>query len=490
MTTSVRWVVVMAAIMAPVSFASAQEWSIEGVETGTKPELVLDREGRPHIAYMTEELEGGVFYALKEDDEWVIDTVAEGYFYGPLDIALDAEDNPHIVYHDHQDASNDPSQGDAGYAFKERGRWTVEAIRDQGHDGWDPSVAIGSDGEVYVSSIDPEQFGSENGVEWAVRRGDTWFVSQVGSGPVPYEFGTQLEMDDFGQLHLVFHNGNERFNSGAGSDLYYGTLVDGRWRLEVADDEGDVGKFAALAVGADGLPHIAYFEWATSTTGFIKYAHWDGSQWRHERVDELRDIEISFLGARRMASIALDAQGLPHIAYSDRRTVRYAVWNGSEWIRQDIATASTGQILGQLVSLALDADSRPHIAFYELPERPSSSLGEIFYAVGQRPTAVVGEEKEQGLPLQPALRGNFPNPFNASTVLRYELASGNEIDLAVYNLAGQRMRTLVSERVGAGSYRVAWDGVDERGNAAASGLYFARLKVGRLDLIDKMLLLR
>ncbi|MFT7691965.1 MAG: hypothetical protein ACI8P2_000583 [Candidatus Latescibacterota bacterium] len=487
MNMSVRWMTISVAILSSAVCAIAQEWNIEGVEAGTKPELVLDAEGCPHIAYMTEQLAGGVFYAFKEGNEWVIDTVAEGYFYGPLDIALDAEGDPHIVYHDHQDASSDPSQGDAGYAFRQSDRWNVETISDEGHDGWDPSVAIGPDGEVYVSSIDPSQFGSENGVEWAVRRGDVWFVNEVGSGPIPYEFGTQLQFDTFGQLHLVFHDGSERLNTGGGSDLFYGLLVDGQWQLEVADDEGDVGKFSSLAVDADGLPHIAYFEWATSNTGFIKYAHWDGSQWQRERVEELRDVEISFLGARRMTSIALDARGIPHIAYSDRNAVRYAVWNGSGWDRQDVAFASTGQILGQLVSLALDAESRPHIAFYELPERPSSSLGEVFYAVGQRPTAVI---EEQALPLLSTLHGNFPNPFNASTVLRYELAQTAEVDLAVYSLIGQRVRTLVLGRVGAGLYQVPWDGVDGQGKAVASGLYFARLYADGQEMIGKMLLLR
>ncbi|MFT5090906.1 MAG: flagellar hook assembly protein FlgD, partial [Planctomycetota bacterium] len=94
------------------------------------------------------------------------------------------------------------------------------------------------------------------------------------------------------------------------------------------------------------------------------------------------------------------------------------------------------------------------------------------------------------LPLLFTLHGNSPNPFNASTVLRYELAQTAEVDLAVYNLIGQRVRTLVLGRVGAGLYQVPWDGVDGQGKAVASGLYFARLYADGQEMIGKMLLLR
>ena len=71
-------------IMLNALHAQDQSWQIEVVtEAGAKPEIRIDSEARPHMAYMIEDFQGRVFHALKEGAEWVIDTVAAGYFYAP-----------------------------------------------------------------------------------------------------------------------------------------------------------------------------------------------------------------------------------------------------------------------------------------------------------------------------------------------------------------------------------------------------------------------
>lgn len=126
----------------------AQDWRIEEIGSGTKPELAVDSNGQPHIAYMIEALQGGVIFASRAGGSWPVETVAEGYFYGPLDLAVDEDDRPHIAYHDHQGTAFDPDLGDATYAFNGGAGWTVEKIAHPGHDGWDNSIAIGPEGEV------------------------------------------------------------------------------------------------------------------------------------------------------------------------------------------------------------------------------------------------------------------------------------------------------------------------------------------------------
>ena len=459
-----------------------QAWDIEQVGEGTKPEIALSPEGAPQIAYMIEDFSGGVFLAVKEGG-WQSETVSTGYFYGPLDYAIDAQGVSHIVYHDH-------TSEDATYAFKEGGSWHLEVVSHPGHDGWDSSIALGPAGEVHLSFIDPSQFGSADGVEWAVRLGGTWSIGGIGSGPIPYEFGTAIAVDGGGRPHLVYHDGSERLNVEGGSDLFYALLNDqGSWDIEAVDTEGDAGKFASLALDSERRPHIAYFSWEQRNSGALKYARWDGAEWEIETIDGLDDVEISFLGARRMMSLALDADDRPHIAYADREALKYACWQGDGWHVQVVTQASPGQVLGQLAALALDGDGRPHVAYFELPDPPSSSLGTIFYAVGQVPTAV-GGEGQQELPDEFVPVDNFPNPFNAGTIIRYSLAAAGEVELAVYNLAGQRIRRLAGGRRRAGDHRTVWDGLDDGGRAAASGLYLLRLQAGSLSQARKMLLLR
>ena len=94
------------------------------------------------------------------------------------------------------------------------------------------------------------------------------------------------------------------------------------------------------------------------------------------------------------------------------------------------------------------------------------------------------------LPQGFALGPNYPNPFNPSTIIPYQLASPSQVRLDVFNILGQHMATLVDAEQEAGSYRARWDGTDAAGRAAASGVYFYRLTVdgahqtGRMVLVD------
>ncbi len=99
----------------------------------------------------------------------------------------------------------------------------------------------------------------------------------------------------------------------------------------------------------------------------------------------------------------------------------------------------------------------------------------------------------EGAPGQPdafALAQNFPNPFNAETVIGYTLARAAEVELNIYNLAGQRVVSLVRGFAQADAYEIAWDGRDEAGRALASGMYIYCLQSDNRSQTRKLLLLR
>jgi len=85
---------------------------------------------------------------------------------------------------------------------------------------------------------------------------------------------------------------------------------------------------------------------------------------------------------------------------------------------------------------------------------------------------------------------NNPNPFNAETKIHYQLISAAYVKLTVYNLLGEKIRTLVSRQQQAGNYRIAWDGKNLLNQAVSSGTYFCRLELGSLSNTISMLLLR
>ena len=92
------------------------------------------------------------------------------------------------------------------------------------------------------------------------------------------------------------------------------------------------------------------------------------------------------------------------------------------------------------------------------------------------------------LPQEVGLGPNYPNPFNPSTLIPYQLAATSPVRLEVFNILGQRVATLVDEAQSAGSYVARWDGTDAAGGAAASGVYFYRLTVAGAHQTGKMVL--
>lgn len=91
------------------------------------------------------------------------------------------------------------------------------------------------------------------------------------------------------------------------------------------------------------------------------------------------------------------------------------------------------------------------------------------------PTGTIDDEPEpQGSGF--SLGQNYPNPFNPSTTIGYQLPTSSRVDLSIYNVHGQKVRTLVDQTQSAGTYEVAWDGHDAHDVPVGSGIYFYRLQ--------------
>lgn len=88
------------------------------------------------------------------------------------------------------------------------------------------------------------------------------------------------------------------------------------------------------------------------------------------------------------------------------------------------------------------------------------------------------------------LMQNYPNPFNVATVIGYSLPVVAFVELGIYNLSGQQIRTLLSEIQSGGIYQVDWDARDDFGREVASGLYFFKLEADSFSRTKKLLLLR
>ncbi len=98
--------------------------------------------------------------------------------------------------------------------------------------------------------------------------------------------------------------------------------------------------------------------------------------------------------------------------------------------------------------------------------------------------SITGINREEKIPGRFFLGQNYPNPFNPKTTINYQLPSGSQVDLSIYNLLGQKVATLVSEKKAAGSYKVEW-----YASAFASGVYFYKLETNTGFVQTKKLIL-
>jgi hypothetical protein len=128
----------------------------------------------------------------------------------------------------------------------------------------------------------------------------------------------------------------------------------------------------------------------------------------------------------------------------------------------------------------LDGDSKLDLAI-------GNADGRLFYFRNE--TIVAVEQNPEEMPRQFTLHQNYPNPFNPETTIEYDLPQAGQVRLTIYNLLGQRVRTLVNNWQPAGPHHVSWAGTGESGVKSVSGVYIYELKSGDTLLRKKMVLL-
>lgn len=95
-----------------------------------------------------------------------------------------------------------------------------------------------------------------------------------------------------------------------------------------------------------------------------------------------------------------------------------------------------------------------------------------------------------GVPTVYALHQNFPNPFNPTTDIQFDLPDDGMVQLMIYNITGQQIRTLISDNMEAGFHKVRWNGMNDLNQSVATGVYFYQLTAGDFHATKKMVILK
>ncbi len=124
-----------------------------------------------------------------------------------------------------------------------------------------------------------------------------------------------------------------------------------------------------------------------------------------------------------------------------------------------------------------------------LNEDPPDVITDGFFEVS--PGTDVGDENEPaGQPDRLTLFQNYPNPFNPITVIRYALPHECEVEITVYNISGQKVKTLAKQKERAGHRQVIWDGRNDEGEEVATGVYLYKIQAGEFTQSKRMVIIK
>lgn len=88
------------------------------------------------------------------------------------------------------------------------------------------------------------------------------------------------------------------------------------------------------------------------------------------------------------------------------------------------------------------------------------------------------------------LKGNYPNPFNPETTISYSLQENIPVNIEIYNVKGQKVKTLVNEAKAAGNHSIVWKGLDDNNRPVSSGVYFFKMNAGKYSSTKKMIMMK
>lgn len=182
------------------------------------------------------------------------------------------------------------------------------------------------------------------------------------------------------------------------------------------------------------------------------------------------------------------------------------VWYPDEVDPVDLQDLDLFSLLLRLI--LSEGDPFSLIPFFDLPPSVSQTIPLLSASAELVPVESPGEtpaidfnlpplitDVEEGpetelVPKSFQLSQNFPNPFNPSTKITYGVPKAAQVKLHIYNLLGQRIRILFDAKRAAGTYTTHWDGLNDKGEHVAAGIYFLRMETDGLALTRKMLLVR
>ena len=139
--------------------------------------------------------------------------------------------------------------------------------------------------------------------------------------------------------------------------------------------------------------------------------------------------------------------------------------------------------------------------FYQEPDLPDGTYTYTISAVygdyesahsNQAIVEIYGNTsaEDNNLPQANSLLGNYPNPFNPTTNIKFAMSESGPVTIDIYNSKGMKLLTLIDETKAAGNHSIVWNGQDSSDQAVSSGVYFYQMRSGNYHKTQKMILMK
>lgn len=333
-------------------------WTVVDVDEGEKPTLQIDKNNIPHIAFMNESTTGGwTKIATLDGNTFSSQLVSEGYFYGPLDLAINNDNRALIAYHDH-------SEADGEYALAREmpsGDYNVEFIYSSGHDGWDNTIFLEADGTEHLLSSDS----GSGEIEYAFMNNGSWQIEDVGIDQTSYKWAIDLAVVNDVVYAVAFQSQT--------GQLLFSKKENGNWTTEQITMSG---RYPSLSVDASGDVLVAFYKRINANSGSIEVAHRGSVGWEFSSIDTLINHDSGF--ARDVVELIRNSTGT-YVAYSDSDVFNLATANGDAWDIETVLDAKAESMtLRNQTSMDIDDEGYFHFATYRA-DVTATAGGRIMY---------------------------------------------------------------------------------------------------------------
>ena len=299
--------------------------------------MVIDDNDELHAAYSTNT--GLIVYMHYDGSSWASTQVTTGAKVGPVGIALDSNNHPHISFTGyHQYCGNG-----LRLASFDGASWSTNIIESGSNKGCDSAIIIDGNDNAYIAFQDRDT----TKLKFTTNKSGSWitYAPDTGGYNIAYPgYYSSLAMDDQGQFHIAHYDSDN-------DDLRYSTGVpNGAWTNTVVDSSGDAGRNPSIAIDAAGDPHIVYRSWSGWK---LKYATLNPSS-PNWQVSTIETTGGSGDGTGESNSIIIDEGGMMHVAYTDETNgvLRYATKSTGVTVTNEV-TIKFGQ-LGSVTADVID----------------------------------------------------------------------------------------------------------------------------------------